>query len=298
MESPCARGKSGTSCWIFLCRKCAVRGVLAGFMPCRCITPQDFSTPARFWAACERTLLRWRVFVERASALCFAGVFSGSVRAHFAFPAQFGAAGAFPRIRWRDFVERACARGKSSTSCCFFMPEVRLFVKRRAVCRAAVLRRRIFSTPARFCGVCERTLLCWRDFGQRAGALRFAGVFSGKVRAHFASMARFWAARAFPRLRWRDFVERASALRFAGVFSGKVRAHFASMAQFGAAGAFPQLRWRVFVECASALCFAGVFSGKVRAHFALLACFRGACGRTRKVRHQLLDFLCRKCAFL
>ena len=30
-----ARGKSGTSCRICLCRQCAVRGVLSGFMPCR-----------------------------------------------------------------------------------------------------------------------------------------------------------------------------------------------------------------------------------------------------------------------
>lgn len=95
--------------------------------------------------------------------------------------------------------------------------EVRLRRRHRPISRVST------ALLGRFRAECERTSLCWRDFGESAGAFCFAGAISWKVRAHFASPARFRAKCGRILLPRHDFGQSACALRFAGAFSGKVR---------------------------------------------------------------------------
>ena len=190
--------------------RCAGSFFFAGGMPWKARAHAESPAPAAGFfyagsarcgvflrASCHAAALRRRIFPpqrdfwQRASALRFAGVFSWSVRAHFASLVQFGAAGAFPRLRWRDFVERASARGKSGTSCrIFYAGSARCGVFLRASCPlhysagffrpSAILGsvRAYFVSLARFRAKCERILLFRRDLGQRERFHGFAGAIS------------------------------------------------------------------------------------------------------------------------
>ena len=183
-------------------------------------------------------------------------------------------AGSFFFAGGMPWKARAHAESPAPAAGFFYAGSARCGVFLWASCHAAALRRRIFPPQ--------------RNLGQRASALRFAGVFLWSVQAHFASLARFRAKCERILLCWRDFVECVSALCFSGVILGSGSVPTASLVRFRGACERTLLRWRVFVERASAFCFAGVFSGRDCVRILL---FRRNLGQRERTLLRWRDFV-------
>ena len=123
------------------------------------------------------------------------------------------------------------------------------------------------SHAVRFLAFLACAWLTWRDFVESASAHCLPGVFSGRVRAHFAFPACFCGECGRILLSWRDFVESAGAHCLLGAISGRVRTHFAFLAHFWGKCGCILLSRSVLGGSASAFCFLGVFLGKVRVHY-------------------------------